>query len=307
MRNLNVCPPHLYGDDDHGTGRRADVADGVFLGRVWRVYLGHGVQPVRPMVLGVGVGVGLAEHRHHAVERMRAGRLVRRPPVHHVPAPVHPVGGVHVPAVPGDRRVQGARTPGRFRRPGGGVRTELAHILGAPAPVPGVRVIRGRGVPGPRLAHQPHATVPVVPVRGVRRLDAAAVLLQHVPPELEHVLLGDALCAPVLRRLLKVPGHQRRVVGCPVRHHGQQQVSGGSPVVVAGVSCRGHVRIARPTWPADGDGRRGAQAQARADARVGRTTQQHVRWSTGPVAHHPVHHDTVRHLQRGISRGRLEF
>jgi len=218
------------------------------------------------MVLGVSAGVGRVEHRHHAVERMRAGRLVRRPPVHHVPAPVHPVGGVYVPAVPGHHRVQGARTPGRFQGSGGGVRTELAHILVIPAPVPGVRVVRGRGVPGPRRAHQPHATVPAVPVRGVRRLDAAAVLLQHVPAELEHVLLGDALCAPVLRRLPKVPGHQRRAVGCPVGRHGQQQVSGGTPVVVAGISGRGHVRIARPARPADGDGRRGAQAPARADA-----------------------------------------
>jgi len=266
VRNLNVCPPHLYGDDDHGTGRRADVADGMFLGRMWRVYLGHGVQPVRPMVLDFGAGVGCAEHRHHTVERMRAGRLVRRPPVYHVPAPVHPVGGVYVPAVPGDRRVQGAQTSGRFRGPGRGVRTELAHIQGTPAPVPDVRIVRGRGVPGPRRAHQPHATVPAVPVRGVRRLNAAAVLLQHVPAELEHVLLGDALRAPVLRRLPKVPGYQRRAVGCPVGRHGQQQVSGGAPVVVAGVSGRDHVRVARPAWPADGDGLRGAQAQARADA-----------------------------------------
>jgi len=48
------------------------VADGVFLGRMWSVYLGHGLQPVRPMVLGVGAGVGRAEHGHHAVGRVRA-------------------------------------------------------------------------------------------------------------------------------------------------------------------------------------------------------------------------------------------
>lgn len=242
------------------------MADGVFLGRLWRFYPGHDVQPVRPMVLGVGAGVGRLEHRHHTVERMRAGRLVRGPSVYHVPAPVYPVGGVYVPAGPGNHRVQGARAPGRFRGPGGGVRTELAHIRGAPAPVPGVRVVRGRSVPGARRARQLHATVPAVPVRGVRRLDAATVLLQHVPTELEHVLLGDALCAFVLRRLPKVPGHQRRVVSCPVGRHGQQQVSGGAPVVVADVSGRGHVRIARFAWPADGDSRRGVKAQARADA-----------------------------------------
>jgi len=99
--------PHLriHGDDGHATGRRADVADGMFLGRMWRDYLGHGVQPVRPMVLGGGAGVGRAEHRHHTVERVRAGRMVRRPPVHHVPAAVHPNGGFNVPAVPSDHRV----------------------------------------------------------------------------------------------------------------------------------------------------------------------------------------------------------
>jgi len=171
-----------------------------------------------------------------------------------------------VPAVSGDHRVQGKRTPGRFQGPGRGVRTELAHVRGAPAPIPGVRVVRGRSVPGSRRAHKLDAAVPTVPVRGVRRLDAAAVLLQHVPAELEHVLSGDALCAPVLRSLPKVPGHQRRAVGCPVGRHGQQQVSGGAPLFVAGVSGWGHVRVARPAWPADGDGRRGAEAQARADA-----------------------------------------
>lgn len=201
--------PHLYnGDDGHGTGRRTDVADGVFLELMWRDYPGHGVQPVRPMVLGVGARVGRAEHRHHAVERVRDGWLVRRPPVHHVPAAVHPNGGVNVPAVPGDYRVQGTQTPGRFQGQGGSVRTELAHVRGVSAPVPGVRVIGGRGVPGPRRAHQPDATVLAVPVRGIRRLDAAAVLLQHVPAELEHVLRGDALCALVLWHLRQVPGNQ---------------------------------------------------------------------------------------------------
>lgn len=259
------------------------------------------------MVLGNGARVGRAEHRHHAVERVRDGRLVRRPPVHHVPAAVHPNGGVYVPAVPGDHRVQGTQTPGRFQGQGGSVRTELAHFRGVSAPVPGVRVIGGRGVPGPRRARQPDATVPAVQVRGVRRLDAAAVLLQHVPAKLEHVLRGDALCALVLRRLPQVPGYQRRAVGCPVGRHGQQQVSGGAPAVTASVCARDHVRIARPAWLADGDGRRTAQAQARADARVSRTAQQHVRWPTGPVAHRSVRHDTVRHLQRGFSRGCRNF
>jgi len=159
------------------------------------------------MVLGDGAGIGRPEHRHHAVERMRVGRLVRGPPIYHVPAPVYPVGGDYMPAVPGDHRVQGARTPSRFRGAGRGVRTELAHIRSTPAPVPGVRVFCGRGVLGARRTYQLHATIPPVPVRRVRRLDAAAVLLQHVPTELEHVLLGDALCAPVLRCLPKVSGH----------------------------------------------------------------------------------------------------
>lgn len=157
-----------YGDDDDGTGRRADVADGMFLGLVRRFHHGHGVQPIRQVVLGFRAGVGRAEHRHNAVERVRAGRLVRRSAVHHVPPTVHKADGVHVPGVPGHRRVQGAQTPGRVQGTGRGVRVQLAHVWGAPAMVPGVRVVRGRGVPGPRRASQPDATVPVVQIRGVR-------------------------------------------------------------------------------------------------------------------------------------------
>jgi len=156
-----------HGDDDRDTGRRADVADRVFLERVRRVHRGHDVQPVRTVVLGVGAGVWRDEHGHHAVERVRAGRLVRRPLVHHVPAAVHQAGGVHLSGVPGDHRVQGVQTLGRFQGPGVRVRTPLAHFRVAQTSVPALRVVRGCRVPGHRLARQPVAAVPAVQVRGV--------------------------------------------------------------------------------------------------------------------------------------------
>lgn len=143
------------------------MADYVFLGRVRRVHPGHGVQPIRTVVLGVGVRVRADEHRQHAVERVRAGRLVRRPPVHHVPAAVHQAGGVHVPGVPGDHRVQGVQTLDRFRGPGTRVRTQLAHFRTAQTPVPDLRVVRGHRVHTARLARQPGAALPDAPVRGV--------------------------------------------------------------------------------------------------------------------------------------------
>lgn len=121
------------------------------------------------------------------------------------------------------------------------------------------------------------------------------------------MLHGDPFRHPVFRRLPKVPGHQRRAVGRPVGRHGQQQVSDGAPVIVDGGCGRGSVRVARPARPADGGGCRGARGQAQADARVGRTAQQHVRRSTGPVAHRPVRDDAVRHLQRSFSHGLHEF
>lgn len=87
------------------------------------------------------------------------------------------------------------------------------------------------------------------------------------------MLRRDAFCAPVLRRLPQVPGHQRRVVGRTVGCHGQQQVSGGAPVVVVVTGDRGHDRVTGPAWLAVGDSYRGAKGEARVDARVGRKPQ----------------------------------
>lgn len=203
---------------------RARVAGRHHLARVRRVPAGPDVQLAQRLGAGRAAGVRRAEHGLLAVERVLAGRLVRRHGVHVVPAAVHAHGGAVQRRGARHHRVQGARVAGRAQPAGPRVRPQLAAVRpGAPL-VPGVRVVDGRRVRVAHAAHQRVAAVPAVPVRGLRQHHAAVLLLQRVPAELEHVLHGDALRAAVLLRVPAVPRHQRRAVGRPHRRHGQQQV-----------------------------------------------------------------------------------
>jgi len=182
------------------------VAHQLFLEDVRRTADGPVVQPIRNVVLGSGIGVVRVERRDDAVERVRGGRMVREFTVHGVPTAVHQNDGVHEPRVSSRHCVQSSEIPVRLQATGGRVRAQLATARVAPTPVPVVRVFCSHGVFDAYVPHEPDAAVPVVHVREKSwRLRVAAILLQCVLVELEHVLHGDALRATMLHGVSEVP------------------------------------------------------------------------------------------------------